>query len=104
MILHCEEYFNWNEKDNPLGTNAGLMFLPAQFRGDTVSSNSGGYTYGLPAWYFIAHAREYSVLSNLYEEIKPIKQYVTVKVVGFASNVAKITGSGESTATEPRTG
>lgn len=51
-------------------------------------------TYGLPAWFFIAKAREWQALKMLYEEIKPIKQYVTVKILGFASDVSQIKPTG----------
>lgn len=72
MILHTDMFFNWTSGDaSSLGGDASA-FLPAQLRGQ-LQATRGMPTYGIPAWYFIAKAREWQALRLLYEEIKPIK-------------------------------
>lgn len=103
MILHTDLNFNWNHGDNLNANSAAGMFTPASCRGDITTSTTGNPTYGLPAWYFIKKSKEWSVLKSLYEEIKPVKQYFTVKVLGYASNIDqyKMTGGNQNT---PRSG
>lgn len=89
MILHTDMFFNWTSADASTTTNFNTMFCPAQCRGN-LTSTSGIPTHGLPAWFFIAKAKEWEALRLLYDEIKPIKQYVTIKVLGFASGANEV--------------
>lgn len=90
VVMHTSCYFNWNDQ-NISGTSAEGRFLPAVLRGDQYGT-SGSTTYGLPSWWFIQQAREWTQVKALYEEIKPVKQYFTIRVVGAASDINKTTG------------
>jgi hypothetical protein len=93
--MHTDLFFNWTSGDSSTTTDAQSVFCPAQCRGD-LTSTAGSATYGLPAWYFIAKAKEWEAVRLLYSELKPIKQYVTVKVLGLASNANQVKPTGGS--------